>query len=72
MQIKFSLGDGPEQSPCRDKTPGERREDNIGSSRLGCYIFKKLVPLHLSVHKLLLPGLGYLSYLGRHICTPRS
>lgn len=57
MQIQFSLGDGPEQSPCRNKTTGEPQEDGTGSSRLGCYIFKKLVPLHLSVHKLLFQGL---------------
>lgn len=44
MQMRFSLGDGPEQSPCRDKTTGGWWEYDIGSSRLGCYIFKKLVP----------------------------
>lgn len=45
MQTQFSLGDGPKQSPYRDKTTGGGEvEDDIGSSRLGCYIFKKLVP----------------------------
>lgn len=44
MKIVF-LGSCPEQSPCRDKTTGQGvGGHNIGSSRLGCYVFKKLVP----------------------------